>query len=126
MTSRGARNGEMKTKNRMLNVLMNGILVGRLEKKKNGGLTFCYHETWLNLVGARPISLSLPLVDKEFMGDVVYNFFDNLLPDNPQVRARIQARFQIPTDKPFDLLASIGRDKNGHGIERKKQSLSMA
>ncbi|MBA2650551.1 MAG: HipA N-terminal domain-containing protein [Legionella sp.] len=31
-------------------------------------------------------------------------------PDNQQIRARIQAKFKVPTDQPFDLLASIGRD----------------
>ena len=37
-------------------------------------------------------------------------FFDNLLPDNSQIRARIQAKFNITTNQPFDLLASIGKD----------------
>lgn len=60
--------------------------------------------------GGRPISLSLPLVAKHFAGDIVYNFFDNLLPDNADIRARIQTRFHTPTDQPFDLLASIGKD----------------
>ena len=34
----------------------------------------------------------------------------NLLPDNEQIRARIQARFRIATDQPFDLLSAIGND----------------
>lgn len=100
----------MKTRNRILNVLMNGILVGKLEKTSKGSLAFSYDKTWLNTPGARPISLSLPLIEQTFFGDVVYNFFDNLLPDNPEIRARIQAKFHITTNQPFDLLASIGRD----------------
>lgn len=89
---------------------MNGILIGELKKVTKGGLIFIYNQKWLNMRGARPISLSLPLVDQPFMGDVVYNFFDNLLPDNPQIRARIQAKFHIVTNQPFDLLARIGKD----------------
>ncbi len=100
----------IKTRLRILNVLMNGILVGKLEKNIYGGLTFTYDQKWLSLPGARPISLSLPLVEKKFVGDVVYNFFDNLLPDNPVIKSRIQTRFRTPTDQPFDLLASIGKD----------------
>ena len=73
-------------------------------------MTFTYNQEWLNTPGARPISLSLPLISQPFIGDIVYNFFDNLLPDNPQIRARIQTKFQAATDQPFDLLASIGRD----------------
>ncbi|MBI5448025.1 MAG: type II toxin-antitoxin system HipA family toxin [Gammaproteobacteria bacterium] len=100
----------MKYQHRVLNVLMNGILVGSLEKSAEGGLAFVYDKSWLDTPGARPISLSLPLIDKKFSGNTVYNFFDNLLPDNPQIRSRIQAKFHIQTDQPFDLLAKIGRD----------------
>jgi len=100
----------MKSRHRILSVLMNGILVGKLEKTAAGSLTFEYDQDWLSLDGSRPISLSLPLTSRVFSGDVVYNFFDNLLPDNPQVRARIQRCFQVATDQPFDLLASIGKD----------------
>src|SRR5579883_2571879 len=100
----------MKMRHRILSILMNGMLVGKLQKHANGSLTFTYAQEWLCTPGARPISLSLPLVEQPFVGDVVYNFFDNLLPDNPQIRARIQAKFQVPTNQPFDLLTSIGRD----------------
>lgn len=99
----------MKTKNRTLSVLLNGILIGNLAKKKDG-LIFTYDSDWLTTPYARPISLSLPLIAEPFLGDIVYNFFDNLLPDNPQIRSRIQAKFQIATNQPFDLLANIGRD----------------
>lgn len=61
-------------------------------------------------MGARPISLSLPLLDKTFSGDMVYNFFDNLLPDNLDIRRRIQAKFHVMSGHPFDLLAKIGKD----------------
>jgi serine/threonine-protein kinase HipA len=101
---------KMKTRNRILSILMNGILIGKLEKTSKNELTFIYDQQWLKIPGARPISLSMPLVEQVFTGDVVYNFFDNLLPDNAQIRARIQAKFRIATNQPFDLLASIGRD----------------
>ena len=100
----------MKSHHRILNVLMNGMLVGKLEKTIAGGLIFTYDPQWQNTPGARPISLSLPLVTQQFVGDSVYNFFDNLLPDNSQIRSRIQAHFHAHTDQPFDLLANIGKD----------------
>jgi len=99
-----------KSRQRILNILMNGILVGTLEKTITGGLIYKYDSEWLNTPGARPISLSLPLISQEFTGDIVYNFFDNLLPDNPQIRSRIQTQFHVSTDQPFDLLEIIGRD----------------
>jgi serine/threonine-protein kinase HipA len=96
--------------NKTVSILMNGIQVGLLEKTKNAGLIFTYDKNWLGSDDARPISLSLPLTPKPHIGNAVYNFFDNLLPDNPQIRARIQRKFHIRSDHPFDLLASIGKD----------------
>ena len=100
----------MKNKARQLAVCMNGILVGHLEKSPRTGLSFYYADSWLNHIQSRPLSLAMPIRKKKYQGDIVYNFFDNLLPDNPHIRARLQARFQTPTDQPFDLLASIGKD----------------
>jgi serine/threonine-protein kinase HipA len=93
-----------------LKVALNGIVVGELGKLKNGGITFQYEKNWLDRKGARPISLSMPLQHKIYQGSVVYNFFDNLLPDNDVVKAHIQAKFHTPTTQPFDLLAQIGMD----------------
>ena len=100
----------MKSKKRSLKVFMNGSLVGELEKSNVGRLTFTYCQTWINSPGARPISLSLPLLEKAYSGDVVYYFFDNLLPDNSATRVRIQKQFQVASPHPFDLLATIGKD----------------
>lgn len=91
-------------------VKMNNIIVGKLSKNTSGQLSFAYDKKWLLSKNARPISLSLPLLNTEFTGDIVYHFFDNLLPDNPQIKARIQAHFHAKTDQPFDLLSHIGQD----------------
>ncbi|OGT48875.1 MAG: serine/threonine protein kinase [Gammaproteobacteria bacterium RIFCSPHIGHO2_12_FULL_38_11] len=98
------------TKNRVLHVYMNEKRVGTLEKKGSRAFCFSYDATWLAMPGARPISLSLPLLAKEFTARTVYSFFDNLLPDNPQIRSRIQAYFHAATNEPFDLLTVIGKD----------------
>ncbi len=89
---------------------MNGVLVGHLTKDQQGGMAFCYSPTWLALPASRPISLSLPLASKRYSGDVVFNFFQNLLPDNKAVLSRIQARLAIESDHPFNFLATVGRD----------------
>ena len=93
-----------------LMVSLNGIKVGTLTKDKNGGLHFSYTEQWMERAGARPISISLPITKQKYSGDVVYNFFDNLLPDSPSIRNKIQARFNVGSGHSFDLLAAIGSD----------------
>ncbi len=100
----------MVAKTRTLSILMNGLDIGRLVKAANGAVEFQYVANWLQTAGARPISLSLPLQQGAHSGERVYNFFDNLLPDNRDIRDRIQARFKATTSHPFDLLAAIGLD----------------
>ncbi|WP_318460933.1 type II toxin-antitoxin system HipA family toxin [Photobacterium leiognathi] len=94
----------------VLTVAMNGILVGSLTKASSGAISFQYDPSWLSRPGARAISLSMPLRHDAYHGDIPYNFFDNLLPDNEEIRSRIQTRFQAATKRPFDLLSKIGGD----------------
>jgi len=91
-------------------VFMNGHEVGEYIQHRNGAQEFVYKDSWKNAEYAIPISLSMPLTEKKHKGDVTYNFFDNLLPDNKDIRQRIQKRFSTKTDQAFDLLASIGQD----------------
>ncbi|MGB5445509.1 MAG: type II toxin-antitoxin system HipA family toxin [Psychromonas sp.] len=94
----------------ILDVYLNGYLVGKFTKDGSGAHHFAYSKEWLDISGARPISLSMPLSKQEYKGDVVYNYFDNLLPDNSEIRQRIVARYQASSTQPFDLLSMIGRD----------------
>ena len=77
-----------------LTVYMNGYRVGTFTKATNGAHQFQYDESWVKLPGSRPISLSMPLRQQRYQGDEAYNFFDNLLPDNPEVRNRVVARYR--------------------------------
>ena len=46
-------------------------------------------------------------------GNGVINYFDNLLPDLPEVRDRIVARYQAKSRQTFDLLKEVGKDSVG-------------
>jgi len=92
---------------------MNGELVGALEKHKNGAHTFQYDKGWVTSTMARPLSLSLKLQLPLITSDAVINYFDNLLPDSPQVRDRIVARYKASSKQPFDLLKEVGKDSVG-------------
>jgi len=99
-----------KKQQQTLYVYMNGIRVGTLARELNNTLTFTYDQDWLIWDGARPISLSMPLTEIPYKGHLVDCYFDNLLPDSNLIRKRIQARFSVPSDNCFDLLAQIGTD----------------
>ena len=98
-----------KTKFKQLYCHMNGVLVGCLTLHI-GQLSFQYDSTWLNHPKSRPISLSLPLQRAEHKGDIVDAYFDNILPDNQQIKQQIVAQLGAKSTRTFDLLSVIGID----------------
>ncbi|MDB5727606.1 MAG: HipA N-terminal domain protein [Noviherbaspirillum sp.] len=92
-----------------LNAWMNGELVGQWTVDRNSH-TFRYDPSWLESEHRRSLSLSLPISSSlEIKGDVVKNYFANLLPDNERIRQRLGKRFNVRTNT-FELLQAIGRD----------------
>ena len=106
---RGVTRGRPRARNELL-VAMNGEDVGRLRRVSGGDLEFEYSPAWLERGGAVQISLSMPLASRRYRGDVVRNYFDNLLPDSREMRARMQRTLGADSTRPFDLLAAAGID----------------
>src|ERR1700730_15581871 len=93
-----------------LNVFLNGRFVGRLRRQASGAIDFEYDGMWLACEHAFPVSLSLPLREDRFVGDPVVAVFDNLLPDDEQIRRRLAERVRAEGYDAYSLLAAVGRD----------------
>lgn len=93
-----------------LDVLINGRLVGQLSKQSDGATHFRYDQSWLEWEPAFAISLSLPKRESPYKGEEVSAVFDNLLPDNLDIRKRIAERTGAAGADPYSLLEEIGRD----------------
>ncbi len=93
-----------------LNVFLNGRLVGRLRRQSSGAIDFVYDRSWLDWEHTLPISLSLPLREDRYIGNPVSAVFDNLLPDNDQIRRRLAERVRAEGDDAYSLLTAVGRD----------------
>ena len=95
-----------------LNVWMNGQLVGQWSHTRSKMSVFNYETDWMRSPAARALSLSMPMTagNAEHRGQVVENYFDNLLPDNDAIRQRIRTRFATKSAQAFELLTAIGRD----------------
>ena len=98
----------MKKKTNTLNIFLNTILVGKLTKASNGEISFNYDNDWI--VNGFEISRSLPLQEQAYRGEVVSRYFDNLLPDNEEIKALVATKFGAESTRSFDLLTAIGRD----------------
>ncbi|MBS1190076.1 MAG: toxin HipA [Rhodocyclaceae bacterium] len=94
-----------------LGLWMNGQRVGTWVVTAQGEHQLHYDEAWLASPLGRPISLSMPLrpASAPYKGELVRNYFENLLPDNDNIRQRLAKRFSTSTEA-FRLLAEIGRD----------------
>ncbi|MBH0183406.1 MAG: type II toxin-antitoxin system HipA family toxin [Nitrospira sp.] len=93
-----------------LRVFLNNRLVGQLSKVSTGAIGFQYDPQWLEWEHALPVSLSLPLREDAYRGEVVAAVFENLLPDSDVLKRRIAERVGAAGTDAYSLLASIGRD----------------
>lgn len=95
-----------------LNVWMNGRLVGIWTVREHGPPKFQYVDDWIKSDAGRVLSLSLPFQagNSPHEGAVVENYFENLLPENKEIRERLQHKFGVGSARAFDLLTEIGRD----------------
>jgi serine/threonine-protein kinase HipA len=100
-----------RAKTTRLNIWMNGIPVGYWETTRQGE-RLAYFNEWLTDEQSRPLSLSLPFLpgNSPYQGQVVTDYFDNLLPDNDVIRRRLAQRHQAGGTDAFQLLAKLGRD----------------
>lgn len=102
-----------RARTRPLSIWANGELVGHWTPASNQPTRLAYADSWLRSGAARPLSLSLPLPlldNNPLRGELVENFFENLLPESSAIRKRLAQRYAAGSEGSFDLLAAIGRD----------------
>ncbi len=95
-----------------LTVWMNGMRVGQWSRHRAGMTMFQYDAEWVTSAAGRVLSLSLPFTpgNAPHRGEVVTDYFDNLLPDSGVLRERIRMRFGTDSEQAFDLLGAVGRE----------------
>jgi serine/threonine-protein kinase HipA len=99
-----------RRKSGRLNVFLNSRLVGQLNHEASGAIDFRYDTAWLAWEHTMPASLSLPLREDRYIGAPVLAVFDNLLPDNTNIRRTVAERVGADGIDAFSLLAALGRD----------------
>ena len=105
----GVKNGDEML--RRLAIRMNGIRV-RFGDRTKGEDRLQYLSEWIADEQGRPLSLSLPFTpgNQPWRGNIVRDYFDNLLPDSDKIHRRLAMRYRVESLEPFDLLSEAGRD----------------
>lgn len=94
-------------------MLLRGRQAGTVVEGKDGRLTLTYHEDWRTDPDAVPLSLSMPLAERQHGDRVVRATMWGLLPDNEQVLERWARRYQVSAGNPLALLRHVGEDCAG-------------
>ena len=96
---------------RTLDVYLHDTFAGQLIQNNSGSLSFIYRQDYVGKNHA-PLSLSLPLREELFEGDIVRAFFSGLLPDDI-VRHRLARYLGVSEKNSFSLLEAIGGECAG-------------
>lgn len=96
-----------------LHVLLEGMVMGVLERDARGRMSFQYTDDWLARDLPTPLSLSMPVLPGRYNHPLVENWLWGLLPDNEQTLRRWAQEFQVSSGNVFALLSHLGADVAG-------------
>lgn len=95
-----------------LEVRFGALVVGSVRVDDSGQFCFAYDPAWCTREARFPVSLTLPIAPREYVGGPAHTFFANLLPEGA-VRQAVCARLGISPDNDFALLQAIGGECAG-------------
>lgn len=99
----------MRAEEDYLLVAIGGHEAGRIFPSRNGILRFEYAPRY----EGPALSVCMRLAERPYEGRFVTNWFDGILPDDPDVRDALGARYGCAASDTFTLLAHIGWDAPG-------------
>lgn len=82
-----------------------GVLI---EEEKNEWYRFVYHQEY----DGPPISVTMPVEQREYKFDRFPPFFEGLLPEGVNLKMLLRTR-KIDRDDPFSQLMAVGEDTVG-------------
>ena len=93
-------------------VFCNDVAAGIITEDEHG-YTFVYDEAYLSLSDAQPISQTLPLQREPYINNVMFSFFDGLIPEGWMLNIA-ERNWKINRRDRMGLLLSCCRDCIGN------------
>lgn len=78
-------------------------------KETDGGYSFKYEEAYLQSEDALPVSITMPLTEDEYDSNVIFPFFDGLIPEGWLLDVASR-NWKLSKDDRFGLLLVCCRD----------------
>ncbi len=85
------------------------LFAGILNELDEGGYTFQYNRDYLAAEAANPVSLTLPLQSEAYESNILFPFFDGLIPEGWLLDIAVSNWKINPRDR-FGLLLALCRD----------------
>jgi serine/threonine-protein kinase HipA len=96
-----------------LRVLLSDNEIGSVHQNRHGHLSFTYDDEWRSRIDSTPLSLSMPLTQKEHGRKATENYLWGLISDDPQTREELAKRKGVSPRNAFALLSAYGEDSVG-------------
>lgn len=93
---------------RQAQVFYKEILAGIISESDEG-FVFQYDEVYLNNIDSKPISLTLPLQQKAFKSQILFAFFDGLIPEGWLLNIALN-NWKLNARDRFGLLLILCKD----------------
>ena len=96
---------------KLAKVFNNNILCGYLTENDDG-YVFEYIDEYLENINSKPVSLTLPLRKEKYYSNVLFPFFDGLIPEGWYLYLTIKI-FNLDPRNRFDILLKTGKNTIG-------------
>ena len=93
-------------------IFSNGAVAGIITEDENG-YSFVYDKEYLNAPDAQPVSLTLPLREEPYVNNVMFSFFDGLIPEGWMLNIA-ERNWKINRRDRMGLLLTCCRDCIGN------------
>ena len=101
----------VKKMNRKGEVFFDNVICGTIEETDEGYL-FTYNKEWLNYPLSQPISLTLPLTSETYFSNVLFPFFDGLIPEGWLLEVAL-SKWNLNRNDRMGLLLTVCEDSIG-------------
>ena len=93
-------------------VYCDNVLAGTLTQNDDGVFVFCYDDAYLSNENSKPISLTLPKSQKQYESNILFPFFDGLIPEGYLLELALK-KYNLSNNDRMSLLLKTCRNPIG-------------